>query len=118
VVVARETGDVTLDQQKFKQALFNLLSNAIKFNHDGGAVGDSVEPCDRDCVKLVISDKCCRYPCGHLLAVLHGGSVKAQEQSEDLELIHRSQAGDTGAFDELVTKYRASVYTMILGGSQ
>jgi PAS domain S-box-containing protein len=39
VTVAPEIGDVTLDQQKFKQVLFNLLSNAIKFNHDGGKVG-------------------------------------------------------------------------------
>ena len=36
--VAPEIGDVTLDQQKFKQILYNLLSNAIKFNDDGGKV--------------------------------------------------------------------------------
>jgi RNA polymerase sigma-70 factor, ECF subfamily len=46
---------------------------------------------------------------------LHGGSVKAPEQSEDRELIHRSQAGDTEAFGELVTKYRARIYPMIYG---
>jgi RNA polymerase sigma-70 factor (ECF subfamily) len=46
---------------------------------------------------------------------LHGGSVKALKHSEDLELIHRSQAGDTEAFDELVTKYRVRIYTMIYG---
>ena len=56
VAVAPEIGDVTLDQQKFKQVLFNLLSNAIKFNHDGGKVGISVEPYDTDRVKLVVSD--------------------------------------------------------------
>jgi PAS domain S-box-containing protein len=56
MVVAPECGDVTLDQQKFKQVLFNLLSNAIKFNHDGGKVGISVEPYDTDRVKVVISD--------------------------------------------------------------
>jgi RNA polymerase sigma-70 factor, ECF subfamily len=39
--------------------------------------------------------------------------VKAPETSEDLELIHRSQAGDTDAFGELVTKYRAKIYTML-----
>ena len=36
--VAPEIGDVTLDQQKFKQILYNLLSNAIKFTDDGGKV--------------------------------------------------------------------------------
>ena len=41
--------------------------------------------------------------------------VKAPEQSEDLELIHRSQAGDTEAFGELVTKYRARIYAMLYG---
>ena len=51
---------------------------------------------------------------------LHGsgtarGSVKASQQSEDLELIHRSQAGDTEAFGELVTKYRAKIFTMLYG---
>jgi RNA polymerase sigma-70 factor (ECF subfamily) len=39
--------------------------------------------------------------------------VKAPEKSEDLELIHRSQAGDTEAFGELVTKYRAKIYAML-----
>jgi RNA polymerase sigma-70 factor (ECF subfamily) len=47
--------------------------------------------------------------------VLHGGSVNAPQQSEDLDLIHRSQAGDTEAFGELVTKYRAKIYTMLYG---
>ena len=41
--------------------------------------------------------------------------VKAPETSEELELIHRSQAGDTDAFGELVTKYRAKIYTMLYG---
>ena len=40
-------------------------------------------------------------------------SVKASQQFEDLELIHRSQAGDTEAFGELVTKYRSKIFTMI-----
>jgi RNA polymerase sigma-70 factor (ECF subfamily) len=40
-------------------------------------------------------------------------SVKAPENSDDLELIHRSQAGDTEAFGELVTKYRAKIYAML-----
>ena len=39
--------------------------------------------------------------------------VRASQQLEDLELIHRSQAGDTEAFGELVTKYRAKVFAMI-----
>ena len=34
VNVAPKLGEVTIDQQKFKQILYNLLSNAIKFNHD------------------------------------------------------------------------------------
>ena len=38
--------------------------------------------------------------------------VKVPEKSEDLELVHRSQAGDTEAFGELVTKYRAKIYAM------
>jgi RNA polymerase sigma-70 factor, ECF subfamily len=44
-----------------------------------------------------------------------GGSIKASEQSEDLELIHRSQAGDTEAFGEIVTKYRGKIYTLPYG---
>ena len=42
-------------------------------------------------------------------------SVKASQQSEDMELIRRSQAGDTEAFDELVTKYRTKIFTMVCG---
>jgi len=40
-------------------------------------------------------------------------SVKASEQSEDLKLTRRCQAGDTEAFDGLVTKYRTKIFTMI-----
>ena len=40
-------------------------------------------------------------------------SVKAFQQFEGLKLIHRSQAGDTEAFGELVTKYRAKMFSMI-----
>jgi PAS domain S-box-containing protein len=56
VNVAPEIGDVTLDQQKFKQVLYNLLSNAIKFNPEGGKVEIRAEPHDTDRVKLVVND--------------------------------------------------------------
>ena len=62
-----------------------------------------------------LSERPCYFPGVHLAAVLHGGSVKTLEQCEEVELIHRSQAGNTEAFDELVTKYRAKVYTMLYG---
>ena len=42
-------------------------------------------------------------------------SVKASRQFEDRELIHRSQAGDTEAFGELVTKYRTKIFNMVYG---
>ena len=42
-------------------------------------------------------------------------SVKASQRFEDLELARRSQAGDTEAFGELVTKYRAKIFTMVYG---
>ena len=41
--------------------------------------------------------------------------AKIPQQSEDLELIHRSQAGDTEAFGELVTKYRTKIFGIIYG---
>jgi RNA polymerase sigma-70 factor (ECF subfamily) len=41
--------------------------------------------------------------------------TKIPPQSEDLELIHRSQAGDSEAFGELVTKYRTKIFSMIYG---
>jgi len=40
-------------------------------------------------------------------------SVKASQRSEDLELTRRSQAGDTEAFGELVSKYSAKIFTMV-----
>ena len=46
---------------------------------------------------------------------MHGGSVKAPQQSEDLELIYRSQAGDTEAFGKLITKYHAKILAMLYG---
>ncbi len=40
-----------------------------------------------------------------------GVTVKASRQ--ELELIHRSQAGDTVAFGELVTRYRTKIFNLI-----
>ena len=42
-------------------------------------------------------------------------SVKASQQSEDMELARRSQAGNTEAFDKLVTKYRTKIFIMVCG---
>ena len=42
-------------------------------------------------------------------------SVKASQQLQDWELVRRSQAGDTEAFGELVTKYRTKIFTMVYG---
>jgi signal transduction histidine kinase len=56
VNVAPELGDVTLDQQKFKQVLYNLLSNAIKFTEDGGKVELFAEPNAPHRFKLVFKD--------------------------------------------------------------
>ena len=39
--------------------------------------------------------------------------VKASQQSQDLELTRRSQAGDTEAFGELVSKYSTKIFTMV-----
>jgi signal transduction histidine kinase len=36
--VAPELGNVTLDQQKFKQVCYNLLANAVKFTDSSGSV--------------------------------------------------------------------------------
>ena len=41
--------------------------------------------------------------------------VKASQQFQDVELVCRSQAGDTEAFGELVTKYRAKILIMVYG---
>jgi RNA polymerase sigma-70 factor (ECF subfamily) len=41
--------------------------------------------------------------------------VKVSQQFEDVELTRRSQAGDTEAFGELVTKYRTKIFTMVYG---
>jgi RNA polymerase sigma-70 factor (ECF subfamily) len=51
---------------------------------------------------------------------LHGrvtarASVKASQQFQDLDLTRRSQAGDTEAFGELVTKYRAKIFITVWG---
>jgi RNA polymerase sigma-70 factor, ECF subfamily len=42
-------------------------------------------------------------------------SVKASQRFQDLELTRRTQGGDTEAFGELVTKYRAKIFTMVCG---
>ena len=50
----------------------------------------------------------------YLVELLHGGNTNASQKLEDLELILRSQAGDTEAFGQLVTKYRAKILTVHL----
>jgi RNA polymerase sigma-70 factor (ECF subfamily) len=42
-------------------------------------------------------------------------SAEALHRFQDLELIHRCQAGDTEAFSELVIKYRTKIFTMVYG---
>lgn len=44
-----------------------------------------------------------------------GVNVKPSQQFQDLELIRRSQAGDTEAFGELVTRYRTKIFTVVYG---
>jgi RNA polymerase sigma-70 factor (ECF subfamily) len=44
-----------------------------------------------------------------------GVNVKASQQFQDLELIRRSQAGDTEAFGQLVTRYRTKIFTVVYG---
>ncbi|MBV8900755.1 MAG: PAS domain-containing protein [Verrucomicrobia bacterium] len=56
VDLAPELGEVTLDQQKFKQILYNLLSNAIKFTEEGGAVRLRVETLDAHRFRLFVKD--------------------------------------------------------------
>jgi PAS domain S-box-containing protein len=56
VYIVPEIGDVTLDQQKFKQVLYNLVSNAIKFNRDGHTVEIRATMHDARCFKLVVKD--------------------------------------------------------------
>jgi RNA polymerase sigma-70 factor, ECF subfamily len=51
----------------------------------------------------------------YLVELPPNASVKAAEQFQDLELIRRSQAGDTVAFGQLVTKYHAKIFTMVYG---
>jgi PAS domain S-box-containing protein len=54
--VAPELGEITLDQPKFKQALYNLLSNAVKFTDDGGRVEILAAPYDEHRFKLAVRD--------------------------------------------------------------
>jgi PAS domain S-box-containing protein len=56
VVISPEIGEVTLDQQKFKQILYNLLSNAIKFTESGGVVRIRLQTQGAHHFKLVIKD--------------------------------------------------------------
>jgi len=55
------------------------------------------------------------FRCDCFVAVPHGVSIKAPQESEDLELIRGSQAGDSEAFGKLVTKYRAKILARLHG---
>jgi hypothetical protein len=47
------------------------------------------------------------------VGLLPGNIVKGAEQLEDLELIRRSQTGDTEAFGALVVKYQTRLFAVI-----
>src|SRR5205809_6575874 len=50
---------------------------------------------------------------GQLRLTMQTEATLAQPDVSELELVKRCQAGDTGAFDELVTRYRTRVFSMI-----
>jgi RNA polymerase sigma-70 factor (ECF subfamily) len=52
---------------------------------------------------------------GDCITDLRQEMVNAYQQFGDLELIRRSQSGDTEAFGELVTRYRTKIFNMIYG---
>ena len=54
--IAPAVGQVTLDQQRFKQILYNLLSNAVKFTEDGGEVEIFAAPQDSHWFHLQVRD--------------------------------------------------------------
>jgi PAS domain S-box-containing protein len=56
VLVAPEVDCVTLDQHRFKQAIYNLLSNAIKFTDRGGKAKIEVAMRDSNRFYLVVQD--------------------------------------------------------------
>jgi RNA polymerase sigma-70 factor, ECF subfamily len=45
--------------------------------------------------------------------IMQTEATLAQADVSDLDLVRRCQAGDTEAFDELVTRYRTRVFGMI-----
>src|SRR5947208_2346246 len=50
---------------------------------------------------------------GQLRLTMQTEATLAQPDVSELELVKRCQAGDTGAFDELVARYRTRVFSMI-----
>lgn len=49
-------GMVTLDERRFKQALYNLISNAVKFSHENGEVEVVVQTGMDDKIRLQVKD--------------------------------------------------------------
>jgi RNA polymerase sigma-70 factor (ECF subfamily) len=50
---------------------------------------------------------------GQLRLTMQTEATLAQPDVSELDLVKRCQVGDTGAFDELVTRYRTRVFSMI-----
>jgi len=55
-IASAGTGQVYVDNSRFKQVLVNLLSNAIKYNHPGGRIIVAVKPGESDKVRISITD--------------------------------------------------------------
>src|ERR1700758_371783 len=44
-----------------------------------------------------------------------GGGISESVEHDDIALVKRCQAGDSSAFNDLITRYRSKVFTMIYG---
>lgn len=54
--VSTNLGEVTLDQQKFKQVIYNLISNAVKFTGEGGSVEVNAAPGESGRFQVAVTD--------------------------------------------------------------
>lgn len=51
-----ETLMVTADTHRLRQVMLNLLSNAVKYNHDQGRIKVDCQPCDKDRIRISVTD--------------------------------------------------------------
>ena len=113
--------EVRWDPERINEVTGNLLSNAFKFTHDGGRVELTVEPAERDCVRLAVCDTGAGIPPSQLPHVFqkfyqadNQGAASAQGTGLGLAIAKGIVEAHQGQITCESTEGKGTTFTLVL----